>query len=59
MKQLNIVQINEADSQCQSCNWVGDVMYVTGKDDAEGWQFFQQNGGMCAECFLGAAFDAE
>ena len=59
MKRPNIVQVNEEDSQCQSCNWVGDVMYVTGRDDAEGGQFFQQNGGLCAECFLAALFEAE
>ena len=59
MKRPSIVQVNEEDSQCVECNWVGDVVYVTAKSDAAGYLFAKQNGGMCAECFLAKIFEVE
>lgn len=55
-----VVQIEAGDSEpdCLVCNWPQKRLYVTAPDDASGQQFYQQNGGLCAECFLSGCLDA-
>lgn len=59
MKHPYVVQVNEAESQCMSCNWVADVVYVIARSDSLGYQFAKQNGGLCTECFLSKLFEVE
>lgn len=54
-----VVQIEDAGANCLSCNWPQERLYVTAPGDADGWRFYQQNGGLCAECFLAGAFEAK
>lgn len=52
MKRPNIVQIKQANRECVGCGWGKATLYVLANSEDEGWELFQQKGGLCAECFL-------
>lgn len=59
MKHPNIIQIKVADKECLACGWPAVALYVTAPSDAEGYQAYQQDGGLCAECFLSKVFQKD
>ena len=53
-----VIQIADSGAKCLSCGWAQEVLYVTALEESQGFPFYEQNGGFCAECFLSGSIEA-
>ncbi len=49
----------EGQANCVNCNWEQPVLYAVGRTEADAYLFYQQNGGLCAECYMALATGRE